>query len=539
MKRVFIFLTILLASALANASILCPSLASKLASMSSQDELSVIVHLRAQADLTQFRPEEKAEIVAELHRVADETQPSFLSRFAGKVQDVGRFWVYNGFVCTATKEVIEKLAKQPEVGLVYENQKIQLLDSHEDRDPGINTLGWNIAKIRADSVWRYRGYTGRGLVIGIILTGVEVTHPALQSKWRSNEGWYDAFSNSSAPHDSHGLGTHLMGTAVGGPPSVGDTIGTAPGATFIAAKAFSASGQGNWATIDSCFQWYASLAGRGLGASVLCNDWGSYSRDTTHWGRIRTLERLGTLSVFGVGAAGPGQGTVAVPGSFPCLIGVGSTDSGDYLFSASGRGPAPSGYPWDSSAAWLDLQWGTRTPLNHIKPDLVAPGVSVRSAWPGGGYLTITGTAPPVGEVAGAVAMLLEKNPLLTASQIWTLLASTCDTFSWGNPYPNQNYGWGRLNCLRAIDATPSGVWQEPSTIIHPPTARIRALPNPFVSYTSVTGHSSDCFVLYDVSGRRVGTYRGDRIGEGLSPGVYFLKLEGGDAKPLRVVKLR
>jgi hypothetical protein len=63
--------------------------------------------------------------------------------------------------------------------------------------------------------------------------------------------------------------------------------------------------------------------------------------------------------------------------------------------------------------------------------------------------------------------------------------------------------------------------------------------PNPFTSYTTLPGHSSDRFALYDISGRKEGVYRGDRIGEGLSAGVYFLRPEGRDAKPLRVVKVR
>jgi hypothetical protein len=44
---------------------------------------------------------------------------------------------------------------------------------------------------------------------------------------------------------------------------------------------------------------------------------------------------------------------------------------------------------------------------------------------------------------------------------------------------------------------------------------------------------------LYDISGRRVGVYRGERIGEGLRAGVYFLRLEGGGAKPVRIVKVK
>jgi len=63
--------------------------------------------------------------------------------------------------------------------------------------------------------------------------------------------------------------------------------------------------------------------------------------------------------------------------------------------------------------------------------------------------------------------------------------------------------------------------------------------PNPFVSYAQVPGHEQESFALYDVSGRKVGNYPGSRIGYDLSAGIYFLKPEGKDTKPLRIVKLR
>jgi hypothetical protein len=91
---------------------------------------------------------------------------------------------------------------------------------------------------------------------------------------------------------------------------------------------------------------------------------------------------------------------------------------------------------------------------------------------------------------------------------------------------------------LHTEDGGRSGVCEVPSR----PTTyalRLTASPNPFISYTPIPGHFSERFALYDISGRKVGTYKGDRIGEGLGPGVYFLRPEGKDAKPLRIVKVR
>jgi len=67
----------------------------------------------------------------------------------------------------------------------------------------------------------------------------------------------------------------------------------------------------------------------------------------------------------------------------------------------------------------------------------------------------------------------------------------------------------------------------------------ITAIPNPFVSFASVPGHEKEWFGLYDVSGRLVGTYRGDKIGWDAAPGVYFLRSVDGEAGLVRVVKVR
>ena len=63
--------------------------------------------------------------------------------------------------------------------------------------------------------------------------------------------------------------------------------------------------------------------------------------------------------------------------------------------------------------------------------------------------------------------------------------------------------------------------------------------PNPFTSFARVAGLEGERFDLYDITGRRVGTYRGDRVGEGLAAGVYFLRTENGASKPVRIVKVR
>lgn len=67
----------------------------------------------------------------------------------------------------------------------------------------------------------------------------------------------------------------------------------------------------------------------------------------------------------------------------------------------------------------------------------------------------------------------------------------------------------------------------------------LKAKPDPFSSFAEVPGHLKESFCLYNIAGRKVGNYRGDRIGFDLPPGVYFLRLEGNDSRPVRVVKVK
>jgi len=83
------------------------------------------------------------------------------------------------------------------------------------------------------------------------------------------------------------------------------------------------------------------------------------------------------------------------------------------------------------------------------------------------------------------------------------------------------------------------GVELSPASHLTPYSSHLTVSPNPFVSFASVPGHESERFALYDISGRKVGVYQGDRIGERLPPGVYFLWEAGGRSPLTRIVKVR
>ena len=68
---------------------------------------------------------------------------------------------------------------------------------------------------------------------------------------------------------------------------------------------------------------------------------------------------------------------------------------------------------------------------------------------------------------------------------------------------------------------------------------RMTVKPNPFTSFAKVPGQEKETFELYDIAGRRVGTYKGERIGWDTGPGVYFLRTSGKTTTPVRIVKVR
>lgn len=92
---------------------------------------------------------------------------------------------------------------------------------------------------------------------------------------------------------------------------------------------------------------------------------------------------------------------------------------------------------------------------------------------------------------------------------------------------------------LRTTDGGQVGVEQgtvERPDFVYP---SFRVVPNPFASFAVIPGHEAERFALFDISGRRVGIFQGGRVGEGLSPGVYFLRHLDVVSPPTRLIKLK
>ncbi len=447
--------TLILTSIIIGAA-LCPQLSQRLATLSSYEKIEVIVHMKDQFDITSLPPyisrEEKIEL---LQRHAQQSQKElidYLQCHSDKISDVRSYWIFNGFSLKTTNDMIFSLAQRADIDYIIENSTVAL-ETYDKYIPDVwfmRNPPWNIRKVMADSCWS-AGYDGEGIIIGNIDTGVDIYHPALQGKWYPG-GWYDAVHGISHPYDE-GLyhGTFVMGIICGGDGDgpFGDDIGVAPGLRFVCAKAFDHNGVATYTAIHSSFQWLATQ-----NVQVVNITWSDERSSLELYNDCKNLKDLGIILVGRIGAENPPAPfySAKAPANYPIVVGVGATDSLDNWYQISCRGPAPDTLPWNDTIHWQRPDW------NLIKPDIVAPGYNIRSAGKKGSYYLANGVSWATAHVTGAVAILLQKNPSIDSKTLYKILLDNADHPAQGSPYPNNTYGWGRLNIWKALQALPMAV---------------------------------------------------------------------------------
>lgn len=338
---------------------------------------------------------------------------------------------------------------------------------------------WNLDIIQAPEAWA-QFTRGEGVVVANIDTGVRYTHEALVTQYRGNLGsglydhdynWYDPQNHDPAPADDNGHGTHTMGTIVGDDGGA-HQIGVAPGAQWIAADGCDGYECPD-ADIIGSGEWLLAPCPVGvtpgspecepdLRPHVVNNSWGDCEQETTAFFEdvINAWRAAGIFTAFANGNAGNCSyssafcGSLGNPARHYQAVGVGATTSGDAIASFSLWGPTDDVDP--------DPRWPE---FNTIKPDVSAPGASVRSAYRSSdsAYTGMSGTSMATPHVSGVAALMLSANPgligqndaleaLLETSADPKSYASGCGNEGPGN-VPNNAYGWGRINALQAVEA--------------------------------------------------------------------------------------
>jgi len=309
-------------------------------------------------------------------------------------------------------------------------------------------------------------------VIGGQDTGYAWQHPALIRQYRGwngvaadhNYNWHDAIhvtgsscgADASQPCDDYGHGTHTMGTMVGDD-GLGNQVGMAPGARWIGCRNMKV-GVGSPATYAECYQWFIAPTDLNnqnprpdLAPDVISNSWSCPASEgctdpNVLLTVVNNVRAAGILTAHSAGNNGPNCNTVNEPAAiYDASFSVGATDSNDNIANFSSRGPV------------------TVDGSNRLKPDISAPGVGVRSAYPPSNYTTMSGTSMAAPHVAGLVALLISASPVLRGqvNVLENLIESTamprtttqnCGGIS-GASIPNNTYGWGRIDAFAAFQA--------------------------------------------------------------------------------------
>lgn len=412
---------------------------------------------------------QRSAVVSELKATSIESQQSvmqFLDKEAaiGNATDITSFHIVNAIAVTATQEVAEKIATFEEVEKVLPNETRQLFATKTENavtpSAEVANVEWNIERVNAPEAWEM-GIDGSGTVVASIDTGVQWDHPALKEKYRGynaatgqvshDYNWYDSTSAGRAtPYDDQDHGTHVTGTMVGSEPNGSNQIGVAPGAKYIAVKAFTANGGSDVDLLEAA-QWIlAPTDANGnprvdMAPDVVNNSWGGgpgldeWYRDVViNW---RAAEIFPEFSAGNTTLSNPGgAGSVAAPANYPESFATGATDINNSVGSFSLRGPSP---------------------YAEIKPDISAPGVNIRSSVPGGGYEGgWNGTSMAGPAVSGVAALLRQVNANLTVDEMEQILLDTANplTDSQYPTTPNHGYGYGLVDAYEAVSSIISGL---------------------------------------------------------------------------------
>jgi subtilisin len=286
---------------------------------------------------------------------------------------------------------------------------------------------WGLEKLAIEELWK-QGLTGKGVKVAHADTGVDAKHEALRGKikgWidtnlQSGEIIPDGRSPEDAAYDDEEHGTHTAGTICGGL-SNGMAIGVAPGCNLYSAKVI--EGGNVVARILTAFEWFIENGCRVLGMSLGFRGYDPFWEEV-----VNRLRQNGIVPC--IAAGNEGRGTIRSPGGSIGAITIGAIDSNEHVADFS------------SSIIFNREE-------QHNEPEVVAPGVNVISAKPGGGVQAMGGTSMATPHVAGTAAILVQSNPNATVAQIEQALQSTCKALN--APEEKERYGYGLEVPIKAV----------------------------------------------------------------------------------------
>ncbi len=334
------------------------------------------------------------------------------------------FRILSGASMVVPKDELEGLAKAEGVKGVYEDKKLTILGDVSD--------GYTP---RTDPRFRVDGYYGRGTTVAILDTGADPSHRSLDDMDDDILtldpkiiAFKDFVNGRDETYDDHGHGTHCASLIAG----TGDQSGVASGASLVVIKVMDKDGACYLSDALTALDWILENQGD-LGIDVISFSVGGEGPSDGSTLLDSACDRMvdeGIIMCVAAGNSGPAARSIVTPGTAEKVITVGAMDPAGDIFQRSSRGP---------------------TPDNRVKPDLVAVGVDVASARSGTLHAegTMSGTSMAAPQVAGASAVILEKQPGLDPASVKRVLLRSADDI--GLSGPDNTYGYGAINLSSAL----------------------------------------------------------------------------------------
>lgn len=424
----------------------------------------------------------------QLQAVAEESQRELRAYLDQQGVDYQAFWVDNVVqIRNGSRTLLDTLTRRTAFTGVREikgEPDVRLIEpehAEEDRLPRLAAAISNIEHVNAPGVWDL-GFTGRGITVASIDTGARHTHEALVHQYRGTTGpgqydhnynWWSPYTQSPIPTDPHNHGSHTIGTMAGDGGS-DRRVGMAPGAKWMACQGFNPSSTAS--ALFECGQFMLApwnLAHQNPDPNrrphVINNSWTDCNRQVDTWyeGVVDSWIAAGIVPVFSNGNASncnysrpPGLNTVGNPARYGKVLSIGSTGADNGLYAAHSNW-GPTDYPTAGLPNYPDHQG-----FPSIKPNIVAPGVSILSAGKDSDdhYYLSSGTSMSAPHVAGLVALMWEAAPCLVGdyASTGTIIMKTARPVpyaSGGTPapgpgnVPNYATGWGEIDALAAVNA--------------------------------------------------------------------------------------
>lgn len=322
-----------------------------------------------------------------------------LQKIGAKIKH--RHTIISAVTADLRQDDIDRMRKDKNVKSVIEDTRVHLL------------LNGSTPQIGADLV-HSSGASGAGVKICIVDTGVDDSHPALGKLVAE----YDFINMDNDASDDNGHGTHVAGIIASKDPVY---RGVAYSASLMAAKVLDSSGSGWTSDVVTGIEWCAA---NGADIITMSLGGGSFTGtcDTEPTAEAGNIAAEQGVVVFAASGNSATTNALSAPACGSKVISVGSVDKKDIIAPYSNEGK---------------------------ELDIVAPGTSITSTYPGGGFKTYSGTSMATPHAAATAALILEADPSLSPKDVRSILRET--SIDLGTPGFDSTYGYGRINAFSAV----------------------------------------------------------------------------------------